>query len=138
MTIPTITYKEEGARPPETDFLKFDGNVMNWRTFWEQYHVCIDSKPELSNTKKLAYLQWALKDDQSMNVIEGLSRMGGDYLEAVKYLCKQYEPHLIHHEHVCALIEMSLLKDGSRKELHVPCLHNVLSQHFPCITNNEA
>ena len=32
-TVPTI--KEGGIRLPKIEFPKFDGNIMNWKTFWE-------------------------------------------------------------------------------------------------------
>ena len=42
----------------------FDGDVLNWRTFWEQFWVSIHSRPQLSNAEKLhvAYLKNAQKD----------------------------------------------------------------------------
>ena len=39
---------------------KFDGNVLNWRTFWEQFQVSIHNRDQLSNTEELAYLKYAL------------------------------------------------------------------------------
>ena len=63
----------------------FDGNIMNWKIFWEQYSVLIDSKPRLSDPEKLAYLRQAVKDGQAKDVIEGLSGSCDDYKDAVEY-----------------------------------------------------
>ena len=79
----------------------------------EQYQVLIDSKSKLSNPEKLAYLWQALKDGEVMNVIEGLSWTGDDYLKAVKYLLEWYnQPYQIYNENVRAITEPPSLKDG--------------------------
>ena len=113
-TIPTI--KEGGIRLPRIEVPKFDGNIMNWKTFWEQYSVSIDSKPRLSDPEKLTYLRQALKDRQAKDVIEGLSGSGDDYKDGMEYLRGQYDkPCLIHREHVRSIVETSSLKEGMGK-----------------------
>ena len=42
-TVPTA--KEGGIRLPKIEVPKYDGNVMNWKTFWEQYSVLIIQNP---------------------------------------------------------------------------------------------
>ena len=39
-----------GVKLPKLDVPKFDGNVVNWKTFWEQFKVSIRS---LSDAEKL-------------------------------------------------------------------------------------
>ena len=34
----------------------FKGDIMEWRTFWEQFNDLVHSKPQLSDPVKLAYL----------------------------------------------------------------------------------
>ena len=53
-TVPTA--EEGGVRLPKIEVPNFDRNIMNWKTFWEQYFLSIDSKPELTDPKQLAYL----------------------------------------------------------------------------------
>ena len=83
----------------------------------------------ISHSEKFIYLQHALKDGKARNVIEGLSRSGEHYTEAVESLKSRYDqPHLIHQAHVCMLLEIPSLKDGSGREF---CqFHDTVQQHL--------
>ena len=61
---------------PKFSVLTFDGNIMNWSNFWDQFSVSIHDKTELSDTEKLAYLRDALKDGPAESVIRGLEKQG--------------------------------------------------------------
>ena len=63
----------KGVKLPNLDVPKFDGNIINWRTFWEQFSILIHSRPGLSDAEELVYLQHSLKDGTAKGVIEGLS-----------------------------------------------------------------
>ena len=98
---------------------------MNWKTFWEQYSVSIDSKPRLTDSEKLAYLCQALKHGEAREVLEGLSGSGDDYKGTVEYLRRCYDkPRLIHCEHVHSIVEAPSLEEGNGKELRH--LHDAL------------
>ena len=71
---------------PKLDISTFDGNILYWLTFWEQYCIAIHDRADLSQAQKLGYLQQSLKDGSAKNVIEGLSHSGEQYTEAVKCL----------------------------------------------------
>ena len=82
---------------PKLDIATFDGNILHWLTFWEQCHVAIQDRSDLSQAQKLVYLQQSLKDGSAKNVIESLSHSGEQYEEAVKCLQERYDrPRLIH------------------------------------------
>ena len=55
---------------PKIDVQTFDGELLHWQTFWEQFGVSVDKRSDISTTEKLVYL---LKDGRAKNVIEGLS-----------------------------------------------------------------
>ena len=75
----------------------FDGNILKWKCFLEQFCISVSDHSFLSDSEKLIYLQHALKDDSAKHVIEGLSRSGKHYTEAVKRLTSCYDHlHLIH------------------------------------------
>ena len=62
-----------GVKLPKIDVPTFDGNILNWTSFWEQFEVSIHSKDQLSIAEKLAYLRHAVKDGTAKHMIEGLS-----------------------------------------------------------------
>lgn len=118
-----------GVKLPKLDVPVFDGNILNWTSFWEQFCVSVHSRPNLTNSEKLLYLQHALKDGTAKHVIEGLSRSGEHYAEAVECLNSGYDRvRLIHQTHVRMILEAPGLKDGSERELRH--LHDVALQHF--------
>ena len=71
---------------PQLNIPTFDGNLLHWLTFWEQYCVAIHDRADLSQAQKLVYLRQSLKDGSAKNVIKGLSCSGEQYTEAVKCL----------------------------------------------------
>ena len=126
---PTLEMSSSSVKLPKLDVPKFDGDVLHWQTFWEQFYVAIHSQADLPEAQKLAYLRQALKDGSAKSTIEGLSRSGEQYGEAVECLRARYDrPRLIHQAHVRKIIEAPSLKDGTGKELRR--LHDTAQQHL--------
>ena len=74
------------------------------------------------------YLKRSLKDGTAKGVIEGLSKSGEHYEEAIKSLKARYDrPRLIHQTHVRMILKATSLKEGTRRELRR--LHNTVQQH---------
>ena len=119
----------KGIKLPQLDVPTFDGNILSWKTFWEQFTVAVHGRTTLTDSEKLAYLRHALKGSSARSVIEGLSRSGEHYDEAITCLKSRYNrPRLIHQAHVRKMLETPNLKDGSGKEL---CrLHDTAQQHL--------
>ena len=91
--------------------------------------MSIHDRSHLTDSEKLAYLRHSLKDGSTKNVIEGLSRSGDCYKEAIDSLKTRYDhPWLIHQTHVKKIIEAPSLKDGSGRELHR--LDDTVQQHI--------
>ncbi|XP_064397632.1 uncharacterized protein LOC135344358 [Halichondria panicea] len=110
--------ESKGIRLPKLDVPVFDGNILNWRRFWEKFSVSIHERSSLADSEKLVYLQHALKDGSAKGVIEGLSQSGENYAEAVDCLRSRYNrPRLIHQTHVKMIFEAPALKEGTGKEL---------------------
>jgi len=119
----------KGLKLPKIEVPTFDGNLLHWTTFWEQFDVSVHSKSGISDAEKLVYLQHALKGGTAKQAIEGLSRSGDHYAEAVQCLKDRYNhPCLIHEAHVRMIVDAPALKDGSGKELRR--LHDVVQQHL--------
>ena len=119
----------KGVKLPKLDVPRFDGNILNWRSFWEQFRVAVHDRTHLSDTEKLVYLQQSLKGGSAKGAIEGLSRSGECYSEAVECLLARYNrPRLIHQTHVRMILEALQLVEGSGKDLRK--LHDTVQQHL--------
>ena len=127
--VATPTADPQGVKLPKLDVATFDGNILHWKTFWEQFDVSVHRRTNLSDAEKLVYLRHALKDGTASRVIEGLSRTGEHYTEAIECLQARYDrPRLIHQTHVRMILETPNLKDGTGKELRR--LHDTALQHL--------
>ena len=90
-----------GINLPRIDIPTFDGNILNWRLFWEQFQAAVHDKEHLGEIDKLTYLRDALKDGPAKNVIQGLTQSAESYQEAIRCLKERYErPRLTHRKHV--------------------------------------
>ena len=47
---------DNSLKLPKSDVPVFSGNVINWKTFWEQFNVAIHSRSDISKPEKLVYL----------------------------------------------------------------------------------
>ena len=128
--------ESSGVKLPKLDVPTFDGNILNWKQFWEQFTVFVHKRFSLSNAEKLVYLQQAIKDGPAKSSIEGLSRSGDHYDEAVDCLKSRYDrPRLLQRTHVRMIIDAPPLKDGNGKELRR--LHDTIKQHLRALENSD-
>jgi hypothetical protein len=119
----------KGVRLPKLEVPTFNGDVLHWKHFWEQFSISVHSRDNLSNAEKLVYLQQAVKNGSTRNAIDGLTRSGDHYHEAVDCLMSRYNrPRLIHRAHVRVIMDAPSLKNGSGKELRR--LHDTVLQHL--------
>ena len=126
----------KGLKVPKLEAPAFDGDVLNWKHFWEQFSISIDSRANLSDAEKFVYLQNSLEGGSARSVIQGLSGTGENYSKALECLKSRYDrPRLIHQSHVKAILETPSLRDGSRKELRR--LHDTLQQHLRALDAAE-
>ena len=42
-----------GVKLPKLEVLTFDGNMVNWRSFWEQFTVSVHSNSTITDAEKL-------------------------------------------------------------------------------------
>ena len=74
-------------------------------------------------------MRQSLKGGPAKRVLDGLSGVGNDYIEAIERLKKRYDrPRILHQEQVHAIFEAPMIKNGSGKELQR--LHDICSQHL--------
>ena len=97
----TDTASDKTSKLPKLDVPTFDGDVLHWQSFWEQFETSVHNCTSLSKAEKLVYLQQAIRNGSARIAIEGLSNSGEQYDEAVFCLKGRYSrPRLIHRAHV--------------------------------------
>ena len=117
-----------GVQLPRIEIPKFDGNILNWRAFWEQFESSVHSKSQLTDSDKLIYLRDALKDSPAKTTVLGLTQTSDSYCEAIKCLQERYDrPRVVHQAHVRKIQEAYPMKSDSGQELRR--IHDLLSQH---------
>ena len=122
------TRSEPTIELPKINIPKFDGETLNWVTFWEQFEIAIHLNKRLHDVQKLAYLRDAVEAGPAKHVIKGLSHSAGSYEQAIECLRQRYDkPRLIHQNHVRAIVEAPVVKSGNARELRL--LHDVVNQH---------
>ena len=89
---------DEHCRLPKIDVPTFNGDIMEWATFWNQFEATIDSNGRLSDTSKLVYLRRAIKDPDSKNL--GVEKPGM-HREIVATLKERFEKHREVHRNLC-------------------------------------
>ena len=47
--------ESKGVRLPKLDVPTFDGNILNWRSFWEQFRISVHDRTHLSDSEKLFF-----------------------------------------------------------------------------------
>ena len=128
-TTPAPAADPTGVKLPKLDTPTFDGELLNWKPFWEQFCLALHDRARLTDAEKLAYLRNAVKDGTARSVIEGLTKSSEEYSEAIDCLKARYDrPRLIHQTHVKCILDSPLLKEGSGRELRR--LHDTVQQHL--------
>ena len=80
---PPINLISSGIKLPKINVPNFDGDVLNWNSFWQQFNVAIHSKAQLNDAEKLAYRRDVLKDGPARYIVEGLTQDASYYKEAI-------------------------------------------------------
>ena len=101
---------------PKLEAPTFDGDILNWTRFWEQFKISIDEHEGFTDAERFIYLQQSLKGGSAKTVIEGLSGTGENYQKATECLKNRYDrPHLIHQSHKSHLLTQEYAKQTLRK-----------------------
>ena len=97
----------KGVRLPKLDVPTFNGHILSWKTFWEQFQASVHDRSNLTDSEKFTYLRHALQSGTAKSVIGGLSRSGEHYVKAISCLKSRYDkPRLIHQAHVQKILQI--------------------------------
>ena len=91
---------ETAVELPKISAPTFDGDILNWVAFWEQFETAIHNNEKLNDAQKFVYLREALKAGPAKQTIQGLSQSAGNYSEAKECLRKRFDkPRIIYRSH---------------------------------------
>lgn len=91
---------------PKLEIVKFEGNVQNWRPFWDQFEGAIHTNEQLSAVEKFRYLKSYLIG-KSEAAISGLSVTEGNYQAAVDLLKERFgKTDVIVNDHMSHLLNL--------------------------------
>ena len=122
----TLSPSSKGVKLPKLDVPKFDGEILNWTSFWEQFCIAVHDRTNLSDSEKLVlllYLQQSLKGGSAKSTIEGLSRSGDKYAEACSRVMIDHTSYTRR-----MILDTPSLKEVNGKELRR--LHDTVQQHL--------
>ena len=88
-TATSSTSFEETVKTPKIEPPSFDGNIMNWQSWWDQYEAAVHKQPKLSDVNKFVYLK-RLLNTKAQECISGLSLTNENYTEAIDLLKERY------------------------------------------------
>ncbi|XP_040070022.1 uncharacterized protein LOC120842883 [Ixodes scapularis] len=85
---------------------KFNEELAEWQTFWDQFQSSIDQNPVLSPGNKLKYLKVHLVG-KAETLIKGMAVIGDNYDTAIELLKKRFgQPPLIVNDHLIHLLNI--------------------------------
>ena len=114
---------------PKLKVPTFHGDILQWKSYWEQFCVSVHHRSNPTKAEKLVYLQNSIKNKAAKCLNKGLTKSSEHYDKTVKSLLFRYDrPCLIHQTHVCRIIDAQPLKDDTGKEIRA--LHNLVVQHL--------
>jgi hypothetical protein len=80
---------------PKLSLPKFNGNRLEWQSFWDSYSSGIHENISLSDVQKFNYLKTLLVGE-ALPVVEGLALTNANYVKAIDLLKKRYgQPYKI-------------------------------------------
>ena len=85
---PAVSTTKE-VKLPRIELKSFDGDILNWQTFWDQFESSVHSKTSLSDVDKFSYLK-SLLDGPAGDCIAGLKLTSDNYKEAVDLLKSRF------------------------------------------------
>ena len=120
------------ARLPQVEIAKFNGDVLDWISFWDKFSAIIDCSG-MPNVTKFTYLEGLLEGD-AKRVIAGLNITDGNYPIACKLLNERFnKKEKIIFAHVQSLLSMGTKQAGSNLA-ELSNLYDSLQTHIRSLT----
>ena len=96
-TIPTVqnlTLRDNEAKDipiklPKLEISKFNGKILNWQDFWDQFNSAIHTMTNISDIDKFSCLKYFLRDS-ALCIVSGLSPSSSNNNHAIQLSQEHY------------------------------------------------
>lgn len=93
-------------RLPKLDLPTFEGDVLEWQSFWDSYESAIHTNQSLSDVQRFTYLKSLLKYE-ALQTVSGFAITNTNYGKAVTLLHERYgQKHKIIQTYMQALLDL--------------------------------
>ena len=117
---------------PKLDLPKFEGNVLEWQSFWDSFDSTIHSNSTLSEVQKFNYLKLLLEGEAS-NTIAGFALTHTNYIKAVDLLHERFgQTNRIIQSYMQVLLDMPIPRNTLAN------LHNFYDRIESFVRGSEA
>ena len=131
---PPSTRTRTEARLPKIEMPKFDGEVTQWQSFWDQFTAIIDNS-EQSNVNKFSYLR-SLLTGEALASIKGLALTSENYATAKSILEKRFgRKERIIFGHLQEMLSVNKLSTAANDSLWT--LFDTIQTHVRSLENLE-
>ena len=107
---PSQSYSSFGSQNhklPKLSLPKFNGNILDWQTFWDSFETTVHLNHTLTDIQKFSYLK-SLLESSASNVIAGLALTNSNYEMAITLLRERYgQKHKIINAYMKSLLNLS-------------------------------
>uniref|UniRef100_A0A5S6QJA6 DUF1758 domain-containing protein n=1 Tax=Trichuris muris TaxID=70415 RepID=A0A5S6QJA6_TRIMR len=119
----------DAGRPvlPKWELPQFDGNVLDFPAFWDQFEAAVHSRDDVSDVTRFVYLRAALAGN-ALKAISGYSVTAANYPLVIQVLKNRFgKPRVIVERHILALVQMERCESATTH--HLRKLHDAFVQH---------
>ncbi|KHJ39855.1 hypothetical protein D918_10112 [Trichuris suis] len=123
----SVNAEPSGPVLPKWELPKFDGNVLEFTAFWDQFETAMHSRDDVSDVTRFVYLRAALAGNP-LKAISGYSVTAANYPIVVQVLKNCFsKPRVIVERHILALVQIEGCESESTH--HLRKLHDTFMQH---------
>jgi hypothetical protein len=126
---PTAGIRGARVKLPKISLRKFDGDPLQWSTFWDLFQSTVHDNPDMSEIDKFNYLNLML-ERTAADAVSGLALTSANYEEAVAVLKKRFgDRHQIIAKHMETLLSLQPVLSSYDVKL-IRQLHDKVESHI--------
>ncbi|XP_071176551.1 uncharacterized protein [Mytilus edulis] len=104
---PSFSSTSEYNKLPKLNLPTFDGDILQWQSFWDSFETAVHTNPTLSNVQKFNYLK-SLLHDEALKSVTGFALTNANYEKAISLLQERYgQQHKITQRYMLELIDIT-------------------------------